>query len=100
MRAAHWPENEEQALAEARRRLGPTADVHTNPFQWRSPCRITVLRAEPHGARRVVVASGLTWERAFLSLEKRERREATRAPQSRHEKPLRPFNYPQGTLGI
>lgn len=95
----NYPSTEEEALHEAVKRLGTSARVHRNELDFRAPCRITAIRYVGHGTKRIVVARGMTWERAIFSLDKRQVREQRRKPGKRKRK-SRATVFPQEQLAL
>lgn len=75
---------QEQAAERARARWpGRAAFAEKRVHDLRAPYRVGYMRNDGKGSRRVVVGRGLTWERAFLSADKRE----SRPPRVRRSKP-------------
>lgn len=63
--------SEADALAEARKRFGPSAVVWATPSSWQATHRVGILRPAARGCKRTALGWGKCWERAFLHAEKR-----------------------------
>lgn len=82
-----------QALERAHIEIGPTAAVRTCA-NWRAPYQVGFLVCGPGGGAKFrMLGCGLSWERAFVSLERR-RSGLVRRP-VRKKKPRRDRGFPQ-----